>query len=209
MRLDWLSGFADRADGLWGQALPGSLEGSPGEFRQIIDAYLEQVQVPESKTRLTRFGAIIAATAPLRNDSNYEALLIAHEYKHFTMSAAFAELSRHMAGAAESALPLFIDAFNGFRHHDADLPLTRDAYEAFLHEYVHARIGDAIRGKIDDGNALGTKLDDVLMRIGTRPTDARYDDLERQVSMAVFGGKAGLMRHFEVGIENLARAAGA
>jgi len=206
VRLNWLSGFADRADGRRGQALPGSLERSPGEFRQIIDVYLEQIQVPEAEPRLARFGAILAATAPLRNDSNYEAL-IAHEYEHFTMSAAFAELSRHMAGAAESTLPLFIDAFNGFLRDDPDLSAERDAYDHFLQDYMHVRIGNAIRHKIHDAPLLETKLNEILMRIGTRFTETRYDHLENQVSMAVFGNKARLMREFEAGIENLARVA--
>ena len=171
----------------------------------MIDDYLTEVQVADSNEGLTTCGAVLAAAAPLRNDSNYEALLIAHEYRHVTISNALNKLALHMGNAAESALPFLISAFNGFRFHDPDLPQTRDQYEAFLHEYVHGRIGDAIRLKLGGLNLLEMKLDDVLQRIGTHSTGARYDDLENQVSMAPFGGKARLMSEFERRIDVLAR----
>lgn len=92
----------------------------------MIAAYLNQVHVADPEERLTKYGNVLAAAAPLRNDSNYETLLIAHEYRHVAMSDAFSNLSMHMAAAAESTLPLLIDAFNGFRFHDPDLPESRD-----------------------------------------------------------------------------------
>lgn len=171
----------------------------------MIAAYLNQVQVAEVDSRLTRFGAILAAAAPLRNDSNYEALLIAHEYQHVTMSAAFDRLSLHMGKAAETTLPFFVDAFRGFRCHDPGLPGAREEYEAFLHEYVHGRIGGAIRRKVSGSATIDAKLEGILTDLGTRSTGAPYDHLEDQVSMAVFGGKAQLMRNFEQRIADLER----
>ena len=54
----------------------------------------------------TKFGEVLAPASRLRNDSNYEALLIAHEFRHETISPAFADLSSHVASAAESTLPV-------------------------------------------------------------------------------------------------------
>lgn len=201
---DWLRGFATFTGVNPRQGFDDEVRSTP-EFRQMIATYLDQAQVPNVEERLTGFGSKLAAAAPLRNDSNYEALLIAHEYRHETISNAFDNLSLNMATAAESSLLFLIDAFNGFRRHDPDLPEVRDEYEAFLHVYVHDRIANAIRRKLGGSIHLETKLEDVLTRIGTCPTDARYEHLEDQVSKAVFGGKARLMGEFERRIENLAR----
>jgi hypothetical protein len=206
---DWLNGFATLGGGGRSAQVVSSERGIGVEFRQIIAGYLNHVQVTDVEDRLTEFGALLAAAGPLRNDSNYEALLIAHEYRHVAMSDAFESLSRSMGTAAESALPFVIDAFNGFRRHDPDLQQGRDEYEAFLHEYVHDRIGGAIRRKLGGLSTLERKLEDVLTRIGTRSTGVRYDGLEDQVSMAVFGAKARLMQDFQERIADLARETGA
>ena len=200
---DWLNGFATLQGGRSGQILSNE-GGTAVEFRRIIVAYLNHLQVTDVERRLTKLGAFLAAAGPLRNDSNYEALLIAHEYRHVAMSDAFDRLSLVMATAAESALPFVIDAFNGFRRDDPDLQERRDEYEAFLHEYVHDRIGDAIRRKLGPSSDLERKLEEVLTRIGTLSTGAPYDGLEDQVSMAMFGGKARLMQDFMDQIEVLA-----
>ena len=201
---DWLRRFGALTGPQVRQAVPDEIR-STSEFREMIAAYLEQVHVTNVEERLTRFGAVLAAAAPLRNDSNYEGLLIAHEYQHETMSSAFDELSSLMANAAESTLPFLIDAFNGFRVHYADTPEMQDAYETFLHVYVHDRIQNAIRRKLPGSMQLKGKLDDILVRIATRPTRASHEALEDQVSMAMFGGKARLMREFEDRIQDLAR----
>lgn len=200
---NWLRDFITLTGGRRQLQPPG---GQAESLRQMITDYLEETCVSEARQRLERFGTVLAAAGPLRNDSNYEALLIAHEYQHVTMSSAFDRLSRYMASAAESAVPFFVDAFNGFRHRDPDLPGNHDTYEAFLHNYAHGRIGDAIRRKVGQSSALGKRLDEFLMRLETRPTGVSYDHLEEQVSMTVFGNKAGLMRAFEGRIEDLRNA---
>jgi hypothetical protein len=199
---DWLRGFATPPHGQPGQALPEE-GGTAAEFRQMIAAYLNQVHVADVEQRMSQLGEVLEAAAPLRNDSNYEALLIAHEYQHVSISQAFDKLSLHMGAAAETTTPFLIDAFNGFRLHDPDLPETREQYQAFLHEYVRGRIGDAIRRKLGGSGSLETKLEEVLVRIGTRSAVAQYDQLEKQVSMALFEGKARLMGDFQNRIENL------
>ena len=172
----------------------------------MIVAYLNLVNVADVRQRLTSLGKVLGPACDLRNDSNYEALLIAHEFRHEIISPAFADLSSNMAMAAESTLPFLIDAFNGFRFHDPDLPENRDQYETFLHVYVRDRIGNAIRRKIAGSMHLETKLEDILVRLGTNPTEAHYEHLEKQVSMSMFAGKARLMNGFFNRINDLATA---
>lgn len=68
------------------------------------------------------------------------------------------------------------------------------------------RIGNAIRRKIAGSMHLETKLEDILVRLGTNPTEAHYEHLEKQVSMSMFAGKARLMNGFLNRINDLATA---
>lgn len=202
---DWLRGFVQQRN------TGADQRERTLDLLGMILAYLDQVNVPDARQRLTRFGEVLAPASALRNDSNYEALLIAHEFRHETISPAFADLSSHMSSAAEATLPFLIDAFNGFRFHDPDLPENRDQrdqYETFLHVYVRDRIGNAIRRKIAGSTQLERNLEDTLLRLGTHPTADHYEDLEEQVSKSMFEGKARLMREFVNRINDLARATG-
>lgn len=162
----------------------------------MIEAYLSEMNVANAIPRLRAFGSTLRPACELRNDSTYEALLIAHEYRHQTISQAFATLSSAMSNLAESMLPFLIDSFNGFRRHDLDYSENRDEYETFLHVYVRDRIGNAIRAKIAGSRGLEVKLDSLLCAIATSPTDAPYEGLEQQVSLTLFEGKARLMNDF-------------
>lgn len=127
---DWLRGFGRIEQTRQTHTIGGQLL----QKRELLAAYLEDIRVPEARTRLDEFGRLLKAAGPLRNDSNYEALLIAHEFHHIKITKAFQSLSDAMARAAGASLPLFIDAFNGFRRLDPDLAEDRRAYETFLYE---------------------------------------------------------------------------
>jgi hypothetical protein len=201
---DWLARFSSFQAGR--RVNPGV-----GRPRRPNDAYgtinncLAQSGVVDAALRLERFGAILAAAGPLRNDSNYEALLIAHEFRHESITPAFGSLALHMATGAELGVDLAVDAFNGFRESDPDVEKDKAAYEAFLHEYVHDRIGAAIRHKVDEVPAIEARLAAVLARIGTRSEYGPYSEIEVGISTAAFLGKASLMTEFQSGVGNLER----
>lgn len=140
---DWLRGF--RAE-----TIPGTPQGNsnrwadnPGEYlelRNSIIEYLTGIGVERAPERLEQFGTILGATADLRNDSNYEALLIAHEYEHVKMSSAFKDLAREMAAAADSNLPFVEDAFRCFLCADPDLETDRPRYCAMAQDYLATRL---------------------------------------------------------------------
>lgn len=204
---DWLRSFSARAEGRFmehrGRATQGADVALP-----LVTEYLGEVGIVGANDRLERFGAVLEASGRLRNDSNYEALLIAHEFHHESITSAFQDLSRHMADGAESALNFAVDAFNGFRKYDPDLPEDKSAYEAFLYEYVGDRIGEATRSKTAYEPAAETRLADVLQRIGTQPVSTQYQDLEDHISRVVFEGKASLMTDFERRVGDLASRVG-
>jgi len=204
---DWLRDFSARAEGRLLEPRRRAVRGA-SEALPLVSEYLGRVGIIGATDRLERFGAVLEASGRLRNDSNYEALLIAHEYHHQSITSAFQNLSHHMAAGSESALDFAVDAFNGFRKHDPDLPEDKLAYEAFLHEYVRDRIGEATRSKVASEPTAEARLADVLQRIGTRPMSTHRQDLEEYISRVVFEGKASLMTDFERRIGNLARRVG-
>ncbi|MGE0885648.1 MAG: hypothetical protein AB7P14_19035 [Blastocatellales bacterium] len=197
---NWLCEFARQPNSSGNQA-----ESTP-DLLKMIESYLTDLNVVNACQRLKTFGEALHPACKLRNDSNYEALLIAHEYHHQTVSSAFDKLSATMSNVADSMLPFLIDSFNGFRRHDPDYSEKRDQYERFLHVYVMDRIGNAIRKKIEGCQTLEAKLENTLRYIGTSPTSAGYEDIERQVSMSLFEGKSQLMNGFLNRINNLANA---
>lgn len=197
---DWLRGFVQQRNSSRDPAEPTL------DLLKMIESYLTDMNVVNACQRLKTFGEALRPACELRNDSNYEALLIAHEYHHPTISSAFDKLSATMSKVAESMLPFLIDSFNGFRRHDPDYSEKRDQYETFLHVYVMDRIGNAIRKKIEGCQTLEAKLENTLRYIGTSPTGAGYEDIERQVSMSLFEGKSQLMNGFLNRINNLANA---
>src|SRR5688572_12879873 len=83
---DWLRRFAQPPEELVGQHQPVR------DHVQLIGAYLDKVQVSDSRLRLSSLARLLTSASLLRNDSNYEALLIAHEYRHRIMSGAFDRL---------------------------------------------------------------------------------------------------------------------
>lgn len=205
---DWLRGFTRVAQPNQAQGRPPAGVARDGPFRPIILGYLEQIGVQDPDGKLARFGRILAAAGPLRNDSNYEALLIAHEHRHVAMTSAFDHLAENMARAADSSISLAIEVFNRYFRGDPDLPPDRREYESFLHDYLHERVLEAVRRKLRGSTDLERKLADVVAMIDARPTRAPYDHLEDQISMGIFGNKARLMRDFDSRIEFLAGVVG-
>lgn len=194
---DWLASFTGR------QGLPR--EPATCDAAIHIPEYLGEIGASQVASRLDQFGTVLVAASALRNDGNYEALLIAHEFRHASVSQAFDDLSRHMAAGAAFALDLAIDAFTAFRHHDSDLPEGRPARETFLSEYIHDRVGGAVRAKIASEPLAEARLREVLDRIQTCTACAPYQVLEGHVSRALFEGKANLMTGFEERVRELGR----
>lgn len=205
---DWLLDFTRMADA--GRQVRQVQAQVPelGELRLLIIQYLEEVGVTDAATRLDGFGNLFQTAGQLRNDSNYEALLIAHEYQHNKLTYAFDKLAEHMANAADSTLLLAIDAFNGFLRSDPDLQENRNVYYNFLYDYLHQRILNAILRKLPRTGSFERKLGELVARIDAQQTNLDYHELERLVSLDIFDDKARLMEDFISKIKSLGAAAG-
>lgn len=206
---DWLRRFArdvahrpdpntdaDRAD----------LKPTKSQYRDMIVEYFERIRVGDFRARLDQFGKTLRAAAELRNDSNYEALLIAHEYDHFVMTRAFGSLAELLASATDNTLPFLTDVFSKFIDEDSDLALDRDGYRAFLHAYWERRVRPALGRKLEGFDNLKNRLCELKSRFSPATPAADFERLEGAVSYDLFGPKAQLMTDFESRMDELRRA---
>lgn len=202
---DWLENFADSTDQPSSQN--PAAETPPMNYGQCFGAivdYYTTMSVSEADKRLLRFGNVLKLAAELRNDSNYEALLIAHEYRHVKMTSGFVELAEAMCTAGRETLVLMCDLFNSFISQDPDLLLDRRVYQSFLRDYLRNRVVDAISLKICQEQKLTEELRELAARLS--PVDvgpSNYSRLEEDVSFHMFRGKRRLMDEFQNKLHDL------
>lgn len=196
--LDWLQEFK-KLEGVRPTQGPST---SFAEVAALLEAHsLEQLQ-----ERLARLGRTLRDGGKLRNDSNYEALLVAHEYQHPLVSRAFEHLSNALAASAEEGLRFAIDVFNAMRR---EAPASfGPAIEALSYKFLHGRLRPAletkIRGNTEAERVLSMAEDRLELDAHARP-DAR---LEERLDMLFFEGKTRLMDRFRQRIMTLERTIG-
>ncbi len=176
------------------------------DLRSCILEYLNEIAVPNGGSRLEDFGRIFRAAAPLRNDSNYEALLIAHEYRHVDVSPAFRSLAEHFQRAADDAVLFAVDVFKNFVENDVGLEPDRQGYRSFLQQYIDVRLVPGISRKLGGRPDLETRLQELALRLRVPANDGDFSKLEEAASINIFSGKVQLMRRFAQRIEDLGLA---
>lgn len=196
--LDWLQEFK-RLEG----ARP--TQGPRTSFAEVA-ALLEARSLEQAQERLARLGHTLRDGGKLRNDSNYEALLVAHEYQHPLVSHAFEHLSEALAASAEDGLRFAIDAFNAIRR---EAPVSfGPAIEALSYKFLHGRLRPALETKIR-GNPDAERLLNMAEDRLQLDANARHDPLlEERLDMLFFKGKTRLMDRFRQRIMTLERTIG-
>jgi len=96
-------------------------------LQDIISA-LSSGTASETERKFRRWGEILDKARDLRNDSNYEGLIIAHEHAHIRVTEDFRNLALVLKKAAEEILPEVIIIFRNF----IDQHGRRDYWYAFL-----------------------------------------------------------------------------
>ena len=74
------------------------------------------------------YGQILAKARELRDDANYEGLLISHEYSHVKVTECFGKLATTLKAASEQLLPDAVGVFKTF----VDSSPRKDYWYAFL-----------------------------------------------------------------------------
>jgi hypothetical protein len=202
-RLDWMKDFIQEAT--WYQDYPGTPRHSHSELYELISSYLLACHIDEAETRFRHFSSILNTAAPLRNDSNYEALLIAHEHDHDTVTPCFRQLAGAMSSGALWSIRFAGQVFRRYVEEDHELADRRETYRSFVNAYLERRLLQPVEKKVQTVPRLVDELRAVVSEIRPQHSDADFEEIEHQVSYTIFGLKAKLMRNFEHKTDELDR----
>ena len=95
-------------------------------------------------SELDRLGQVLVTAQKIREDGNYESLIIAHEYNHTYVTELFESLSEEMSKCASSALALVVKCFMSYHHWELTRLDNGDGYCHFVAKYVQKRILDQV-----------------------------------------------------------------
>lgn len=154
----------------------------------------------------TVFGIVLPRACELRNDSNYEGLLIAHQYRHVIVTKEFQQLVAAFNKASSYLIPAVVNMFQQF----VDSSPRKDLWRAFLNWRAEREglyyLEDSLQDKVLNRRAIRHVLR-WLEPLRQRP-DLQID-LARQVHenivMGTFGAKSRLMNDFQGKIYDLDR----
>lgn len=150
------------------------------------------------RATFSRWGQLLSKAKKLREDSNYEGLLISHEHNHVVVTEALHRLVRRFSDAAETVLPKTILLMKRF----LDSSGRGEPWYAFLN-WREERQGPyyleaLLQSRVNDGTVLDG-IEDFLSPL--RQIADQHKPLARgvldNVKIGVFTGKTSLMDAFQ------------
>ena len=202
---DWLNGFAEQIAA--NQRQTADRYRKRIHFQDICAYWVEKVEVPQAQEFLTTFGKKLARAKELRNENNYEALLIAHEYRHFRMTESFRNLAKAMRQVARSALEVTPRWFSSYLRCDIDDPWewNGSAKLSFVRRYADRRILKPAKDwyQLEDIAKEIREMLKPILEVDASNDNALADQIENDVKFDVFQGKESLMSDFESKIGKL------
>ena len=207
---NWLRKFA--ASGASGEPTPGDQLPLPvfrcADYLAVIQDYVRSLDAHPACS-VAEFGEVLGAAAELRNDSNYEALLIAHEYSHRVVTQTFQDLAESLVALGRQGMHLAAAVFKAFTCRDPEQTGRRDEFDAFLGKYLLPRMLRAVGQKLQGAELPTRDLERIVTGLAPIQTGSSFTEVEREVSMEMFSPKARLMRRFEERVQHLRRRAAA
>jgi hypothetical protein len=175
-----------------------------GHFYSELSRHQSQQQVNEST--LLWFGDALRDAKELRNNNNYEALLIAHEYDHFMMSDAFQKLAEGMKGLALKTLERFRDWLAWYLETSTGEPWDCAAEDkiGFARPFLEDRVLEATKAWY--GQGTGDLIAHFIEPITALPEPkdrASAEQMRCDVNFKMFSPKGQLMRGFQQRVANL------
>jgi hypothetical protein len=190
VRTNWLDGFAGQQVGTYRASVT---------FARISEFWSIADQPEGARRHLVRMGQVLIPARNLRNENNYEALLIAHEYQHPYVTPAFRDLADTMREAASEALKMSVEWFRAYLLVRVGATAGGSLEEAqFVSRYVRTRVEQPIQSWY--GTDIADETADLLRPLSVpsgAANDTAVERMERDVDFAVFHPKAGLMTDFE------------
>lgn len=179
---------------------------------ELSHYYKEELNLPNSDESFRTIGNILKNAKKLREDSNYEALLIAHEYHHEEITECFKELSQEMSKGAGICLEVAAKCFQSYVENDATLEKDRQAFKYLTERYIQKRIYDSVRERNGESILERVKeyvnpLEEIFSGQQQKPesseVEKRYLQLESWVSLSDFSEKTNMITDFKNKIDTL------
>jgi len=209
---DWLKSFASN----------GNVSSAKIGFEHLVDYWSSGVSKEPTAAMFNWFADALARAKALRNENNYEALLIAHEYKHSYLGSSFKRLATTMEGVAKTALAAVVgcyahllqpepliqpadarthigDATASSENGEADDGRWRNVEAAFIRHYVEHRIVQPARSWYGtEAFVVSNAIAVLLAPLRTLQITGEPDltSLEESMSNNLFAPKTGLMDKF-------------
>lgn len=169
---------------------------------------------PGSDVAVQRFTPLLPEFKNLRNDSNYEALLVAHERNHFLVTETF----RRLAGAADRAsaigvamaIALYLEHLRTAPQFQAEQGHFLSAHRLYLRGRFEQSLSEKFEGSrralaaLREAIAALTVPDGPLGELETEEAEAFLDP----IMYGQFGGKQGLMDRWKGDVASLEAVVG-
>ena len=213
IKVNWLWEFRKYVGGALPIGPDDSARGTAASLhtrlREAIDA-----DFPGNVMLVKRFREIPSLFRNLRNDCNYEALLVAHERNHFLVRQGFEDLVAAAEGASaiavETATALYMTNLNTASCFDSQRPRYIDAHRT----YVQGRLTACLAEKFQGSPAAMLELERVLEFLqvvdaaAELPPAHEVEAFLAPIMYDEFGEKRGLMERWNDDIHALSGAVG-
>lgn len=179
---------------------------------ELSHYYREELNFHDSDKYFRAIGNIFKNARILRNDSNYESLLIAHEYHHEKVTEYFEKLSQEMSKGAGICLEVAAKCFQSYVENDATLEKNRQAFKYLTERYIQKRIYDSVRERNEESilervkgyvNPLEEIFSGQQQKLEISEVEKRYLQLESWVSLSGFSEKTNMITDFKNKIDTL------
>ncbi|AFY41061.1 hypothetical protein [Nostoc sp. PCC 7107] len=154
---------------------------------------------------------ILSNAKKLRNNSNYDALLMAHEWHHINVTNDFVKLSNSMSNGAKLCLKIASNCFENYIIYDAEIRQNREKIKYLVKNYIVRRLYPSISERIQDKNVLNTvisctqRLENISneFEINT-DIENQLNEFEKSFLISNFSQKKNLMDNFNTDVQTLA-----
>lgn len=207
VRFDWLNKFRAYVGGTPG-AQVAAPQGTPAQLRSSL---LRTVGAgfPGASARVDRFAPLLSAFKNLRNDANYESLLIAHEKEHFLVTKGFDELAQAANDVSDIATEMATALYAENLVTGDPFAQDRDRFLAAHRLYLRGRFERSLIEKFSDYpsamNGLQRAVEALTISGGHTPelSPAEVEAFLDPIMYDTFGEKQGLMRRWKRDVEAL------
>jgi hypothetical protein len=117
------------------------------DFQRVHDFWAPFLAGNEATNFLVWFGTVLDRVIDLRNENNYEAILIAHEYRHWEMTEVFQHLATQMQDGARQVIGSMAQWYSAYLAHASSTVKSKPSPPAaeFIATYVAKRIEEPVR----------------------------------------------------------------